>query len=77
MEDVMRFLCAVALCAFVAAPTFAQSMKEAEQALLKVRAKMSQSFVDAVANKDVSLVADHYTKDAVISRILVASRLAS
>jgi uncharacterized protein (TIGR02246 family) len=52
---------------FIAAPAVGQSMSAAEQALLKVRAKMSQSFVDAVAKKDVSLVADHYTKDAVIA----------
>jgi uncharacterized protein (TIGR02246 family) len=63
----MRFLSAMALCLFIAVPAFGQSMSEAEQALLKVRAAMSQSFVDAVTKKDVSLVADHYTKDTVIA----------
>jgi len=42
-------------------------MSEAEQQLLQIRSKMSQDFVKAVATKDVSLVADHYTKDAVIA----------
>jgi len=42
-------------------------MSEAEQQLLQIRSKMSQDFVKAVSTKDVSLVADHYKKDAVIA----------
>src|SRR4051794_40889692 len=62
----MRFLTALAFCLFIAGSALGQSMSDAEQELLRIRAKMSQDFVDAVATKDVSLVAEHYTKDAVI-----------
>jgi uncharacterized protein (TIGR02246 family) len=63
----MRFVKALAFWMFIAGPAFGQSMNEAEQELYRTRVKMSQNFVDAVTTKDVSLVADHYTKDAVIA----------
>jgi uncharacterized protein (TIGR02246 family) len=66
-EVAVRFLNLMACLLFIASPAFAQSITDTEQELLKIRAKMSQNFVDAVATKDVSLVADHYTKDAVIA----------
>jgi hypothetical protein len=66
-EVAMRILSLMTCLLFIAAPAFGQSMTDTEQELLKIRAKMSQNFVDAVATKDVSLVADHYTKDAVIA----------
>jgi uncharacterized protein (TIGR02246 family) len=66
----MRFLTAMALCLFIAAPAVGQPMSEAEQELLRYRAKMVQDFMEAVKNKDVSLVADHYTKDAVYAGLV-------
>jgi uncharacterized protein (TIGR02246 family) len=72
----MRFLKALAFCLFIAGPAFGQSMSDAEQELLRIRAKMSQDFVDAVATKDVSLVAEHYTKDAVIGQMATTKWIA-
>jgi hypothetical protein len=72
----MRFLTALAFCLFIAGSALGQSMSDAEQELLRIRAKMSQDFVDAVATKDVSLVAEHYTKDAVIGQMATTKWIA-
>jgi uncharacterized protein (TIGR02246 family) len=72
----MRVLNTVLGLLFLVVPAFGQSTTNAEQELLKIRAKMSQDFVDAVATKDVSLVADHYTKDAVIGGLAPTKWLA-
>jgi uncharacterized protein (TIGR02246 family) len=52
---------------------FAQSMSAAEQDVLQIRQKMSSKFAEAIKKKDVSLIADHYSKDAVYS-VLSPSR---
>jgi len=69
-EARMRFLMAMALCLFIAAPAVGQSMSAAEQELFQYRAKMAESFIEAMKKKDVSLVADHYTKDAVYAGLV-------
>lgn len=68
---VVLLIAALASC-FVT-PSFAQSMSAAEQKVLQVRQEMSRNFAEAIKNKESSLIADHYSKDAVYS-ILTPSR---
>ena len=67
----MKMLLIDALVSFSFVTTgFAQSMSAAEREVMQIRQNMARSFMDAIKNKDVLPIGDHYTKDAVFSLLI-------
>jgi uncharacterized protein (TIGR02246 family) len=53
----------------VVPPTFGQQMSPADQEMTKVRQAMSNQYAEAIARKDATAMADHYTADVVTASL--------